>query len=189
MIGKTTPSMDTGLSAHTFPRARLNSDGEFAIWESVGDLRSMWATLTIPCIKRSPFHFQWTSDPRTSIRQQLLSKMFPTTLLTTLLLALSVAANPVLVDRSPVTLPISRRLNLTSVHNLLRHDQTRAKALKAKGAAKSAGLSFNNDAVINEQVDNQAVTYVASVGVGSPATTCMSSIFHERWKSLTVPLQ
>ncbi|KAF8910133.1 aspartic protease [Gymnopilus junonius] len=96
--------------------------------------------------------------------------MFPTTLLTTLLLALSVAANPVLVNRSPVTLPISRRLNLTSVHNLLRHDQTRAKALKAKGAAKAAGTSFSEAAVISSQVDNQAVTYVATVGVGSPAT-------------------
>ncbi|KAF8971720.1 aspartic protease [Flammula alnicola] len=94
--------------------------------------------------------------------------MFPATLLTTLLLALSVAANPVLVNRSPVTLPISRRLNLTSVHNLVRHDQARAKALKAKGAARAAGQSR---AVINEQVDNQAVTYVASVGVGSPPTT------------------
>jgi cathepsin E len=96
--------------------------------------------------------------------------MFPTTLLTTLLLALSVAANPVLVDRSPVTLPISRRLNLTSVHNLVRHDQARAKALKIKGSARSSGL--DNRAVINEPVDNQAVTYVASIGVGSPATTC-----------------
>ncbi|KAF8204086.1 aspartic protease [Pholiota molesta] len=95
--------------------------------------------------------------------------MFPTTLLTTLLLALSVAANPVLVDRSPVTLPISRRLNLTSVHNLVRHDQARAKALKIKGSARSSGL--DNRAVINEPVDNQAVTYVASIGVGSPATT------------------
>ncbi|KAH9486239.1 Polyporopepsin [Psilocybe cubensis] len=92
-------------------------------------------------------------------------------MLTTLLLALSVAANPVLVDRSPVTLPIARRTNFTSVHNLLRHDQTRAKFLKAKGAAKAAGLPLQQDAVINEQVDNQVVTYVAAVGVGSPATT------------------
>jgi cathepsin E len=96
--------------------------------------------------------------------------MFPTTLLTTLLLALSAAANPVLVNRSPVTLPISRRLNLTSVHNLLRHDQARAQALKAKGAAKAAGVPFSEAAVISTQVDNQAVTYVATVGVGSPAT-------------------
>ncbi|CAA7264889.1 unnamed protein product [Cyclocybe aegerita] len=97
--------------------------------------------------------------------------MFPTTLLTTLLLAFSVAANPVVIDRSPVTLHLSRRVNVTSIHNLLRHDQVRAKALKAKGAAKAAGVPLDTRAIINEQVDNQAVTYVASVGVGSPATT------------------
>ncbi|TFK41838.1 aspartic protease [Crucibulum laeve] len=95
--------------------------------------------------------------------------MFPTSLFTTLLLALTVAANPVLLPRSSVTLPLSRRVNVTSVHNLVRHDVTRAKALKARGLAKANGFSV--DAVINEQVDNQAVTYVASVGVGSPATT------------------
>jgi cathepsin E len=94
--------------------------------------------------------------------------MFPTTLLTTLLLALSVAANPVLLDKPLITLPISRRLNLTSVHNLVRHDQARAKALKLRGA----NVAGNSRAVINEAIDNQAVTYIASVGVGSPATTC-----------------
>jgi cathepsin E len=97
--------------------------------------------------------------------------MFPTTLLTTLILALSVAANPVIVNRSPVTLPLARRLNLTSVHNLLRHDQTRAKFLKAKGTAAAAGLPFHSDAIISSQVDNQAVSYIASIGVGSPETT------------------
>ncbi|KAF8893667.1 acid protease [Gymnopilus junonius] len=96
--------------------------------------------------------------------------MFSATLLTTLLLALSVAANPVLVNRSPVTLPLSRRVNLTSIHNLVRHDQNRAKALKLKGAAKAAGTPLSEAAVVSSQVDNQAVTYVASVGVGSPAT-------------------
>jgi cathepsin E len=94
--------------------------------------------------------------------------MFPTTLLTTLLLALSVAANPVQLDRPLVTLPISRRLNLTSVHNLVRHDQARAKALKLRGS----NVAGNSRAVVNEAIDNQAVTYVATVSVGSPATTC-----------------
>ncbi|PPQ63824.1 hypothetical protein CVT24_009774 [Panaeolus cyanescens] len=96
--------------------------------------------------------------------------MFPATLLTTLILALSVAANPVLINRSPVTLPISRRVNASSPKSLLRHDQIRAKALKAKGAAKATG-TFSEAAIINEPVEDQAVTYVASVGVGSPATT------------------
>ncbi|TFK35983.1 aspartic proteinase from Irpex Lacteus [Crucibulum laeve] len=66
-------------------------------------------------------------------------------LLTPLLLALAVAANPVLIPKSS------------------------AKALKARGLAKANGLSI--DAVINEQIDNQVVSYNASVGVGSPATT------------------
>jgi cathepsin E len=99
--------------------------------------------------------------------------MFPASLLTTLtlLLALAVSANPVVIRNSPITLPISRRVNTTSIHNLLRHDLSRAKALRARGEARAAG-TFHVDAVINESVDNQAVTYVASVGVGSPASTC-----------------
>lgn len=96
--------------------------------------------------------------------------MFCTMLLMALLLALTVAANPVLIHRSPVSLPLSRKVNLTSIYNLLKHDQARAKALKARGAAKASG-TLHNDAVINESVENQAVNYIASVGVGSPATT------------------
>ncbi|GLB35829.1 putative peptidase A1 [Lyophyllum shimeji] len=96
--------------------------------------------------------------------------MFPASLLSTLLLALAVAANPIVIRDSPVTLPLARRLNTTSIHNLLRHDQSRAKALRARAEAKASG-NFHTDAIINEPVDNQAVTYIASVGVGSPATT------------------
>ncbi|TFK35982.1 aspartic peptidase domain-containing protein, partial [Crucibulum laeve] len=95
--------------------------------------------------------------------------MFPTSLLTPILLAFTVAANPVLIPRSSVTLPLSRRVNVSSIHNLVRHDVTKAKAFKARGLAKANGFSI--DAVINEQVDNQAVSYIASIGVGSPATT------------------
>ena len=89
-----------------------------------------------------------------------------------LLLSLSVAANPVLVNKSPVSLPLSRRLNLTSVHNLVRHDQNRAKALKSRGASKLAGARRSEDVVGDTPVDDQAITYTASVGVGSPATEC-----------------
>ncbi|KIK03670.1 hypothetical protein K443DRAFT_94720 [Laccaria amethystina LaAM-08-1] len=87
--------------------------------------------------------------------------MFPTTLLTTLFLALAVAANPILINQSPISLPLSRRLNLTSIDNLLKHDQARAKALKAAGT----GGVFQSAAVVSEPIENQAVTYVASVGV------------------------
>ncbi|KAG6868337.1 hypothetical protein C0993_004828 [Termitomyces sp. T159_Od127] len=99
--------------------------------------------------------------------------MFPASLLSTLLLVLTVSANPIVVRESQVKLPLARRLNVTSVHNLLRHDVARAKFLRARAEAKLSGaFDFDTRAVINEQVDNQAVTYIASVGVGtlSPAT-------------------
>ncbi len=105
--------------------------------------------------------------------------MFPTTLLTTLLLALCVAANPVIQVRdSPITLPISRRVNETSARNLVQHDLQRVKALKARAKAILGGdLNFEETAIVNEPLDNQAVTYIATVGVGSPATQCLLSCF------------
>jgi cathepsin E len=95
--------------------------------------------------------------------------MVPATLLTTLLLALAVAANPVIVQRSLITLPFSKQVNLTNIPNLVRRDQARAKALKATGQAK-AGIPLKSDAVISSPATNEAVSYIASVGVGSPAT-------------------
>lgn len=112
------------------------------------------------------------------LQVQSIPNMFPATLLTTLILALSVAANPIVqVRSSPITLPISRRVNETSARNLLKHDLQRAKALKARAKAILGGeLSLEEAAIVNEPVDNQVVSYIATVGVGSPATEC-SSIF------------
>jgi len=100
--------------------------------------------------------------------------MFPTTILTALLLALFAAASPVVQVRdSPITLPLSRRVNTTSAHNLLQHDVNRVKALKARSKAIHGGeLTAEEAAIVNQPVDNQLVSYIASVGVGSPATTC-----------------
>ncbi|KAG6885308.1 hypothetical protein C0992_005245 [Termitomyces sp. T32_za158] len=95
-------------------------------------------------------------------------------LLAILFLALTVSANPIVIRDSPVKLPLARRLNLTSVHNLVRHDLARAKHLRARAEALSKGVSphvLSSDATIDESADNQAVDYIASVGVGSPATT------------------
>ena len=67
---------------------------------------------------------------------------------------------------------ISRRINVTGV-NILEHDQLRAKALRAKGEARASGNPLSERAsVISSQAENQAVSYVASIGVGSPATQC-----------------
>ena len=92
------------------------------------------------------------------------------TLLTTVFLALAVAADPIPVKRSLVTLPIARRINLNGI-NILEHDQLRAKALKATGEARAAGLS-DRGIVSPSFAENEGVSYVASIGVGSPPTQC-----------------
>ncbi|KAM6493211.1 aspartic peptidase A1 [Amanita muscaria] len=90
--------------------------------------------------------------------------MFSKTLLSTLLLALAVAANPI-VSREPYAkLQLSRQLNTTGVYNVLQHDQARAAHLAAKASAKKTR------AVYNEPVTNEVVTYMANVGVGTPPT-------------------
>ena len=93
--------------------------------------------------------------------------MFPVSLLSTLLLALAVSANPIIqVARGPVTLPIARRLNLTNAHSLYEHDLARAQNFKTRGSDKV------KRAVLSSTANNEVVDYIATVGVGSPATNC-----------------
>jgi cathepsin E len=90
-------------------------------------------------------------------------------LLTTLLLALAVAAHPTeVVQRSTlVNVPLFKRVNTGS--NVVKSDQLRAESLKAKVEGKVLTPLER----ISSPATNKAVTYVASVGVGSPATNCM----------------
>lgn len=98
--------------------------------------------------------------------------MFPTAALTSLLLlALSVEAKPVVIRDSLVSLPFAKSVNVTSFPHLLKQDQARAKALRARAEAKLSGIQLSEDAVVSVPVENQAVVYTANVGVGSPATT------------------
>ncbi|KAG9314123.1 aspartic peptidase domain-containing protein [Chiua virens] len=91
-------------------------------------------------------------------------------LLTTLLLALSIAATPVEVRSPQVTLPFAKRVNTSGgAINLVQHDQARATAIKERGAAIQSGKLDRRTASI--PVTNEAVSYIAAVGVGSPATT------------------
>jgi len=100
------------------------------------------------------------------LSEQLKDEMFFTTILTALLLALPVAA-------STITLPLYKYVNTTSARNLLQHDLNRVKALKARAKAIHGGeLTAEEAAIVNQPADNQAARYIASVGVGSPATTC-----------------
>jgi cathepsin E len=73
-----------------------------------------------------------------------------------------------MVKKSLVSLPLSRRINVNnSVRTVLEHDQARAKALKAQGAAQAAGVARQ----VSTPAINEAVSYIASVGVGSPPKT------------------
>ncbi|KAG1799132.1 aspartic peptidase domain-containing protein [Suillus subaureus] len=87
--------------------------------------------------------------------------MFPAaSLLTILLLALSIAASPVEIRDSPITLPIARRLNVSGgTINLLEYDKARVAALKDDRHIGSIAVT------------NEVTGYIAAVGVGSPATT------------------
>ncbi|KAI9070299.1 acid protease [Trametes sanguinea] len=86
--------------------------------------------------------------------------------------AAAVAAKPVVIRKSPVTLPIARRINATSAPDLLKIDQARAKVLKEQGLAAGKGSASlrktAKDAIFNLPATNTAVDYTASVGVGTP---------------------
>ncbi|KAI9452796.1 aspartic peptidase A1 [Lactarius psammicola] len=97
--------------------------------------------------------------------------MFPTASLTAfLLLAVSVAANPIVVRKPPVSLSFARHLNITGAHDLIQKDQARAKNLVSISKAKQSG-TLSPSAVVSVGVTNVGVVYVASVGVGSPPTS------------------
>ena len=95
--------------------------------------------------------------------------MFAPSLLSTLLLAFAVvSATPIAtIDKSLITLPVSRRVNVTSLRGLYQHDLKRAHALKACGKASSEGAEL-----VGTPATNQAVNYIAEVKVGSPPATC-----------------
>ncbi|KAG8219573.1 aspartic proteinase [Butyriboletus roseoflavus] len=97
--------------------------------------------------------------------------MFPAaSLLTTLLLAISIAATPVEVRTPHVTLPFAKRINTSGgAIKLVERDQARAAALKDRATAIQNGSLDRRTASI--PVTNEAVSYVAAVGVGNPATT------------------
>lgn len=75
--------------------------------------------------------------------------------------------SPVVIPRSPVSFPIARKLNFgNGTSTIVERDRTRVAALRSR-ASKNA----TRRAVVNEDVDNVAVLYTASIGIGSPATT------------------
>ena len=108
--------------------------------------------------------------------------MVPASLLATLFLALAVAGSPaIVVERSPVTLSISKRFNLNSDYSIAQQDRLRAQALiaKAKGLlgeiidiVSGIVVDIVDDGVVSSKISNHATSYIASVDVGSPPTAC-----------------
>jgi hypothetical protein len=95
--------------------------------------------------------------------------MFPTASLTAFLfLAVSVAANPIVVRKAPISLPFARHLNITGAQDVVLKDQARAKNLISGSKASAA----SPDAAGGVSATNVGVVYEASVGVGSPPTQC-----------------
>ena len=80
-------------------------------------------------------------------------------------LFLAVAAKPVSLNLSPVTLPFAKRASTRTTH-LVKHDQLPVKTLEAKA------LGLEDLAVISSPATNRVIFYIASVGVGCPATYC-----------------
>jgi cathepsin E len=108
--------------------------------------------------------------------------MFSASFVTIVLLALSAAATPLVrVRDSLITLAISRRVNATSARNLLQYDRARANTLKARAQAAHGGASFEEAAIVNQPLDNQANGYIAFVGVGVPPKFCEFDYFYLLW--------
>lgn len=93
--------------------------------------------------------------------------------LTSILLALGIAANPIVVRNSLVSLSFARHLNITGSNDLVLRDQTRAKHLVSLSKAKLSD-NLSADAIIGLNVINAAATYQTSVDIGSPANSCES---------------
>ncbi|EIM87136.1 family A1 protease [Stereum hirsutum FP-91666 SS1] len=93
--------------------------------------------------------------------------MFPKVALTSLLLlAMSVAATPVAVRDTLITLPFAKHINSSGSGTIVQQDKARIKQLVAR---------FNGDTEFQEDVGsvpvtNQVVSYIVSLGVGSPPT-------------------
>ncbi len=83
-------------------------------------------------------------------------------------LANAVAANPIVVRDGLVSLPFARYVNASGARDLVRRDQERARRFHKPGNTLASEMSPGID------VTNTGNYYMASVGVGIPATYCGS---------------
>ena len=95
--------------------------------------------------------------------------------LTTLLFASAIAAHPVVERNQVVNLSLTRYRSPSATYKPVAHDQRRAlaRALNADSAAVVDKSLHGRGSGINTPAENQGnLLYVASIGVGSPPTTC-----------------
>src|SRR6267154_4816979 len=98
---------------------------------------------------------------------QYRSIMLSASLLTTLILALSIAASPVELRNSFITLPITRRLNTSSgTINISQQDEARVDALVDRFASPLDPRSFNTPIL------NLVFCYTVTLAIGSLDTNC-----------------
>ncbi|KAG6330644.1 hypothetical protein ID866_8446 [Astraeus odoratus] len=97
--------------------------------------------------------------------------MFPlaSSLSVAVLLAVSIVAGPIEDRTSPISLLFAKYIKSSGTVNLIAHDQTRAADLIERANAIASGKLDRRIASV--PVTNEAVSYIAQVGVGSPATT------------------
>ena len=97
--------------------------------------------------------------------------MLSSSLLSLLSLAILISANPIVVREPLITLPLAKQFNITGADHILKSDRARAAALIDRVKAKASGKESKR-AVIGINVENQAVTYVTNVNVGTPPSSC-----------------
>ncbi|KLO09319.1 acid protease [Schizopora paradoxa] len=96
--------------------------------------------------------------------------MLTSLLISTLALCLVVSANAIVARDNMIRVPFSKRVNMTRPGLVLKQDQARARAIRSREPQKSAKRLLKK-AIGSVPVQNQAVQYVANVGIGTPATT------------------
>ena len=79
-----------------------------------------------------------------------------------LFISATLASPAVTVRNSPITLPFARRINATSVRELLKIDQARAKSIKNRPQVQPHTKS-GSAAVFGVPATNQAVDYILNV--------------------------
>ena len=105
--------------------------------------------------------------------------MLSASLLTTLILALSIAASPVEVRNSLVILPIARRLNTSNgTINISQQDHARVDALKDRFASPLDRRDFDMPIL------NEGMFYTVSVSIGSLDTNCKFNLERDKLRLL-----